>query len=100
MLPGDFAGPFRPYETNGTVNFSCLTGSPTEILYDAATIGPPQLGRKVLYTPCTGPAAPPSRLSGLLAYRISRGAKIARGLERRMGCKLLSYLGGKYFGDL
>ena len=75
MLPEDFAGPFRPDETNETANFSCLTGCATEILYNAAMFGPPQLGRKRLFAPCTGPAAPPSRLSGLLIYRINGASK-------------------------
>jgi hypothetical protein len=72
----------------------------TEILYDATTFGPAQLGQKVLYTLAPGPAAPPSWLSGLLDYRISGGSKISSGLEARMGCKLVILLGEKYFRNL
>ena len=60
-----FGGPNR-LALAGLTAISRVNRLVTEILYDAAEISPPLLGRKVLYTPCTGPATPPSRLSGLL----------------------------------
>ena len=100
MLPGEFAGLFRSDGTNGTANFTCLTGCATEILYKAVTFGPAQLGRKRLYAPCTGPAAPPSWRSGVLIYRINGGTKISGRRAAGPVRMLLILLGEIFFGKM
>jgi hypothetical protein len=73
----------------------------TEILYDATLfLAQSRLSQMDFKPHALGPPRLPPRLSGVLDYRITGGAKISTGLAAGMGCMLLILLGEKYSGNL